>query len=488
MKAIAAVLDKKGENAVSKLFPMLKILGCRGADVYCIGTPRDVITGTSLETLLTQEFRGRMALGHVFLRVLATDKPQMANFGNSTFLFDGRIYNPPMECLDAFVANRLQVGACAFAEALIKEFDGCFSFAFIENGKLVAGRDALGLYPLYYGENSDLLAVASERKALWKIGVNEAKPVPPGHILIADEGSVQIRHVKSPVGGVQPRSLEEAADSLQESLLCSTLERTVGVDKVAVAFSGGLDSSLIALLAQRTGVEAHLIHVSLENQPETLQAEEAAYLLDMPFHKFLYSDEDVERVLPEVLWCVESPNPLKASIAIPLFWAAENAAKLGFKVLLSGQGADELFGGYRRYLTLYARFGEEVAQKAITSDILRMHEDNFERDFKVCVFHNVELRLPFVSLPIAEFALTLPLNLKIALEKNALRKLVLRKTAERLGLPRQIVCRPKKAVQYATGVDKALRKLAKKQGFSLQQYLLRIFKAYGDLENKKEGV
>lgn len=489
MKAIAAVLDKKGENAVPQIVPMLKVLGCRGADTYCIGTSKGTATGTSLEKLLTREFRDRMALGHVFLKVLATDKPQLAKFGNSTFLFDGRIYNPPTECLDVLAENRFQVNsACAVAEALIKEFDGCFAFAFIESGKLLAGRDALGLFPLYYGEDSDLLAVASERKALWEIGVNEAKTVPLGHILIADGGSVHVRHIKSPMGGVQPKSLEEAADKLQELLFRSTLERTVGLDKVAVAFSGGLDSSLIALLAQRAGVEVHLIHVSLENQPETLQAEEAANLLDLPLYKFLYDDEDVELVLPKVLGCVESPDPLKTSIAIPLFWTAGNAAKLGFKVLLSGQGADELFGGYRRYLTLYARFGEDIAQKAITSDILRMHEENFERDFKVCVFHNVELRLPFASLALVEFALGLPLNLKIASEKDALRKLVLRKTAERLGLPKQIVFRPKKAVQYATGVDKALKRLAKNHGFNLEQYLRKIFKAYGGLENKKEGV
>ncbi|MEM2386355.1 MAG: asparagine synthase C-terminal domain-containing protein, partial [Candidatus Bathyarchaeia archaeon] len=258
-------------------------------------------------------------------------------------------------------------------------------------------------------------------------------------------------------------------------LLQSVTERTAGLNRVAVAFSGGLDSSLIAHLAKKLGVDVHLVHVSLEGQSETLHAEEAASLLGLPIHKHLYRVEDVESVLPKVLWCIESTELVKTSIAIPLFWAAEKAAELGFKVLLTGQGADELFGGYRRYLTLYTRFGENAAKKAMLSDIAKMHEENFERDFKVCSFHNVELRVPFASYPIVEFALGLPLAMKMASRDYVLRKFALRKAAEKFGLPSQIASRPKKAVQYATGVDKALRKLAKNKNLSLKQYLQTIF-------------
>ncbi|MEM1566607.1 MAG: asparagine synthase-related protein [Candidatus Bathyarchaeia archaeon] len=478
MKAVATILDKKGENAAQKVALMLEVLGCQGADAFCLATPNKTAVEASIEKLPAQEFKSSTALGHVFTKVLTGDTPKLTRSKKSAVLFDGRIYNPPMEDLKAFIDEKLQAGdASAIIEGAVKEFEGFFAFLAIGNDKLVVGRDSLGLYPVYYGENNEFFAVASERKALWRIGVADVKSLPPGHLLTANRRGFETRLVKAPRGLVCPISEEEAVEKLQGLLLQSITERTAGLNKVAVAFSGGLDSSLIAFLAKKANIEVHLIHVSLENQRETLQAEEAASLLDIPFHKFLYRFEDVENVLPKVLWCIEDPDPLKTSIAIPIFWAAEKAAELGFKILLVGQGADELFGGYRRYLNLCTRFGESAAEEAMVSDIAKMHEVNFERDFKVCSFHNIELRLPFASPPLVEFALSLPLNMKINPIDDDLRKLVLRKTAEKIGLPRQIAYKPKKAVQYATGVEKALKRLAKSQNLPLKRYLERIFKS-----------
>lgn len=478
MKAVAAVLNKKGENAAQKVALMLDVLGRHGADAFCIATPNNTAIDASLERLPIQEFKSPTALGHVFTKVLAGDKPKLAQFKKSAVLFDGRIYKPAIENLEVFFGEKLQTGdASALIEEVIWEFDGFFAFLAAENDRLVVGRDSVGLYPVYYGENSEFFAVASERKALWRIGIAEAESLPPGHLLIVDGEGFKTKLVNTPQRLSRLVSEGDAVKRLGGLLLQSITERTAGLDRVAVAFSGGLDSSLIAFLAKKADIEVQLIHVSLENQRETLQAEEAASLLDLPLHKFLYRAEDAEHVLPKVLWCIEDPEPLKTSIAIPVFWVAERAAELGFRILLTGQGADELFGGYRRYLNLYMRFGESAAEKAMTSDIAKMHETNFERDFKACSFHNIEFRLPFASRLLVEFALSLPLNLKINPKDEVLRKLVLRKTAEKLGLPKQIVYKPKKAVQYATGVYKAIKKLAKRQNLPLKQYLQRIFKS-----------
>ncbi len=124
---------------------------------------------------------------------------------------------------------------------------------------------------------------------------------------------------------------------------------------------------------------------------------------------------------------IEEPDPIKASIGVPFYWVAEKAAEAGFKVLLAGQGADELFGGYQRYVSECCKDGREAVRKTMFNDVIRIHESNLERDLKITSFHDVELRVPFGSYDLAEFALSLPVELKIENKADTLRKLVLRK-------------------------------------------------------------
>ncbi len=250
--------------------------------------------------------------------------------------------------------------------------------------------------------------------------------------------------------------------------------RVSDIKEVAVAFSGGLDSSVIAMLAKACGAEVHLITVGLEGQRELRQAKAAAQALELPLHFQTYNEYEVKDTLPKVLWLIEEPDVMKAGVAIPVFWTAEIASKLGFHILLAGQGADELFAGYHRYLKDYATH-IEVLRSSLYHDITTCYETNFQRDNQACSFHKVELRLPFADQGITNFSLSLPVSLKIRSSEDHLRKWILRQTAQDLGLPKFIVNRPKKAVQYASGVDKTLRRLAKRKGLPLSQYFAKTF-------------
>lgn len=478
MGAIIAVINKKQDNALDAAFAMLKILKYKSAEAFGIASPKNVEIEKSIDALKDKTIKSPIIIGYAFSKILDSDKPQPIMLKDATLVFDGRFYPSISETSDAEnAAEKLQQNRKENIKKIIQKMEGAFVFVIAEPERLVAGRDAMGLRPLYYGENTKYVALASERKALWKIGIKNVNSFPPGHMAFIDKNGFKLKFIKKlDFWRIKPTSMHAAIKELQILLQKSVEERVSGLEEVAVAFSGGLDSSIIALLAKNSGVNVKLIHVSLKNQPETKHAEKAAEALELPIYTYLYEEEEVAEALPKVLWLIEEPDPLKASIGVPFYWAAENTAKMKLKVLLAGQGADELFGGYKRYLNDYRRYGSEGVQEKIFNDIAKMYENNLERDFKICNFHNVELRLPFATYSTAKFAISLPLELKINLVNEGARKIVLRRLGEKLGLPKWITERQKKAIQYATGVNKILKKLANTKGLSQKGYLQQTFK------------
>ena len=129
-----------------------------------------------------------------------------------------------------------------------------------------------------------------------------------------------------------------------------------------------------------------MLHVSLENQPETEEAIEAAEALDLPMQVHLFKDSDVEATLPKVVELIEEADPIKAAIGVPFYWTAEKQLEAGYKVLLAGQGADELFGGYQRYVNECCTDGSEKVRKTMFNDVVSIHESNLERDVKITGF------------------------------------------------------------------------------------------------------
>ena len=183
----------------------------------------------------------------------------------------------------------------------------------------------------------------------------------------------------------------------------------------------------------------------------------------MPLHLQTYTVSELEKTLQSALWIIEESSLVSACIAVPFYWTAETASKLGYHVLLAGQGADELFGGYQRYLTEYARSGDEAVRETMFRDVVNAYSDNFQRDNQVCAFHGIELRLPFIDHDVVDFAFRLPLRLKLNSVEDKLRKRVLRRMAHNLDIPDFIADKPKKAIQYTTGVTKALKRASKKR-------------------------
>jgi len=479
MGALVAAVSKRGQDVVPSVISMLNELNHRGKDAHGIATANSLNIAKTIEELSIDFDSSSVVLGHNLTKFLPRDPAQPVNGEGFTFVFEGRLFpSPNLNELPEpeQLARKLSSKPLNNAIRILESMDGSYVFAVAEPDRIITGRDVFGAVPFYYGENDAVCGLASERKALWALGLEDVKTFPPGQLAIVDTHGFSFKSVKTfSMPPTKRVNLETATQALHLLLLESTRKRVCDLDAVAVAFSGGVDSSVVAALAKDVGLDVQLIAVGLENQHEIQFVRKAAEALELPLHLQTYTIKELEKTLQTALWITEESNLVGVCVAVPFYWTAETASKLGYHVLLAGQGADELFGGYRRYLIEYKQSGDESVKETMFRDVTNAYSDNFQRDNQVCAFHGIELRLPFIDPDVVDFAFRLPLRLKINSVEDKLRKMVLRRTALNLDIPDFIADKPKKAIQYSTGVTKALKRTAKTEGLTLQKYITKIY-------------
>jgi len=353
-----------------------------------------------------------------------------------------------------------------------RETDGAYSLCFCTNRSLLVTRDAFGLKPMFSGVRDGLVAVATDRKALWAIGIREARTFPPGGYLEARRDGALLEAAPPVLGPAQasPRG-KVGPEELCRSLVESVLIQTVGVDKLAVGFSGGVDSTVLAKITKDTGTNVLLVTVGLGQTSEMRKAESTAREIGLPIVVRSFSKSDAEQCLDRMLWLIEEPSLMKISIAMAMHWTAQTAIDNGRSVILLGQGSDELFGGYRRFATILGESGERAAEEAISGSIRDAHLVNYQRDDQAVSSLRAELRLPFATRKMIDIAMRVPLEMKVRSSSDNIRKWILREAAIRLGVPSAIAMRPKKAIQHASGVEKAIREISRKHRLSPSAYL-----------------
>lgn len=398
-----------------------------------------------------------VSMGHTHLRVTG-DVKQPVIFGDKAVTYNGEIYN-----FGDFLSGTSDT--LALADVILKDgvdsflrsagsINGDYAFAYYDGSRLLLARDPVGIKPLYYGKNDEGLAFASEKKALMRIGVTDIRALAPG--------SIYYDGAERPVIRLPDR--EPAIKDEHEAMaaLDGALKNAVKLrahKDAAVAFSGGVDCSVIGAMS---GLP--LCTVGLKDSFDIRAAKKAASLMNAEQRHFVYeiTENDIEDELPNVIYAVESADPLKVSIAMPIYLLAREARKSGFKVLLSGQGADELFGGYARY---EAGAGDGTLGEMLRHDLEHIAEVNLERDDAATMAHGVEMRVPYLDMGVISVAQRIDPSLKVSFDgKDYIRKYVLRKISETY-LPREVSYAPKKAIQYGTSVQKVLERLAHKKGF-----------------------
>jgi asparagine synthase (glutamine-hydrolysing) len=476
MKVTVAIFDKNGDNAVNRVLDILNSFDAGQPSRFGFISPKKSLFEKNVEIIKKQGLKSSTVAGFVTSKPKSNNDHDHLQLDDSALLFEGRVYSTVPKNAVAEQVAKDPLHCEATLQTLMEQADGDYLFFMLKEGWIAAGRDPIGVQPLYFGENKNIAAFATNRTALWKLGVDNPLSFPPGNLAFVNKEGFKFKPVKT-LTYTEPKSItmDDAAKTLQVLLEQSIKRRVHGLKEVAVAFSGGLDSSLVAFLASKSGVKVNLFHVSLENQPESEEAMKAADELNLPLQVDLFKDSDVEAILPKVVELIEESDPIKASIGVPFYWTAEKAAEAGFEVMLAGQGADELFGGYQRYVTECCNEGNEKVRKTMLNDVTRIHESNLERDLKITGFHDVELRVPFGSFDLVEFALGLPVELKIENKPETQRKLVLRKMALNVGLPSLMTEKPKKAVQYSTGINEAVKRIAKTHEKTVNEYITELF-------------
>jgi len=477
VRTTIAVVNKRGKPALPTVIDVLKSCEVEQSLNFTVASPEKVFSHKSLDILSKKDINSPVGIGCSFTKE-AKSAYSFLQLENAVIVFEGTVYtSETKEFMHEVARNSVQDEVQL--QQVVRETEGDYIFFMLKKEGINALRDPIGAQPLYYGENRDIAAFASNHKALWQLGIKDTRSFPPGNWSLLTKTGFQFKPIKT-FAYVEPKqvSMEDAAWKLQELLEQAVKMRVTGLKKVAIAFSGGLDSSIIAHIANKCGVKVDLIHVSLENEPEIETAIVASEKLGLPMQVHLFKESDVENALLQVVKLIEEVNPVKAAIGVPFYWTAKKTQEAGYTVLLAGQGADELFGGYQRYVDEYCREGDKKVRQTIFDDVVRIHENNLERDKKICTNSDVELRLPFCSFNLVKYALSLPVDLKFEQKQDSLRKLVLRKVALNLGLPTVIVDKPKKAVQYSTGINSAIKKIAQKKNQTITEYITKLSKTH----------
>jgi asparagine synthase (glutamine-hydrolysing) len=321
--------------------------------------------------------------------------------------------------------------------AALAELEGMFAFIVAgDDGRFVAARDAVGIKPLYWARRDDRVRFASEIAAFAPDWLPHVEAFPPGCHWTPDGGLERFASAVPDTGEGAPAARavwtdsseppDEAFTATREILVESVRRQMMGDVPVGVFLSGGLDSAIIAAIAARhleeQGERLQTFAVGTEGSADLLAARVVARHLGTEHRERVYDSGEAVRAVPAVVRAIEHFDPSLVRSAVPNFLLAEMTAE-HVKVVLTGEGADELFAGYD-----YLRGFEDAMslQGELMRTVHSLHNLNLQRCDRVTMAHGLEARVPFLDRQVIAFAFGLPMAWKLSapgeLEKRLLRR------------------------------------------------------------------
>lgn len=445
MCGIAGCFGIKDIDTINR---MLDALPHRGPDDRGIHTFRDTVFGHTRLSIVD------VALGH---------QPILDNDGSTGIICNGEIYN--FRKLRGKLSGKYKFTTNSDTEVIlhlyqekgpecVMELDGMFAFAIFNGDDFMLARDPIGIKPLYYGYISGKLYFTSELGAMTLANVDEVHEFPAGYYYTPGEGFVQYYQIP-PIQDDLLTDIDETCKLIRETFVTSVKKRLLADKEIHVGSfcSGGLDSSLVAAIAAEEIPHLHTFVVGMKDkygqESDDLKASRvAAAHIGSTHHELIFTEDEYYEALHTVINKLESYDPSLVRCAVPCYFTCKLAAEY-VTVVLTGEGADELFTGYhymkhQPFNTLNAE-----ARRCIGN----LHNINLQRADRMGMYFSLELRVPFLDTAMIDLAMKISPELKIRKSEKVganIEKWILRKAFQDTGyLPDDILWRYK--VQYTQG-------------------------------------
>ena len=495
MCGIAGILSKSGENVVPLVGAMLSCMVNRGPDGVGLVANGQIVTSNSIATMQSQfqKVSAKSAMGHTRLAIVGGTcgaQPFSSCDGRLVLEHNGEIYNykeirkklekhhkftttTDSEVIVHMLEDHLRKNNLLGAiKRTVAELDGVYALAIqdTQTGETALVRDRIGVRQLYFADTKSVVAFASERKALWKIGIEEpTRRVMPGSaIFISPDGRLQTFQVADPIPPkvrIVHKTMASAIEGYKKALVEAMEKRTQDFKEIGIIFSGGIDSVLVAYLAAKIVPKVVCYTCGVKGSSDIANARQIAERLGLELKVAELDHDSVEKLVPEVINVIEDANAGQVEVALPVYGAVRLAHQDGIKVMLTGQGADELFGGYSWYAKVAEKEGYRNLRRHMIEDLLLLYKETLEREDKITMAHSIELREPFLDPEVIRVALGIDLRLNVKGGRDTLGKHVHRRVAQSLGIPKDIAYRVKEAAQHGSGMHNMIEAIAIKRGF-----------------------
>ncbi|HWD52423.1 MAG TPA: asparagine synthase-related protein [Acidimicrobiales bacterium] len=343
-----------------------------------------------------------------------------------------------------------------WGEAAVHHLRGEFAFAVVERptARVYLARDPVGVKPLYWSHSGDTLSVASEIKALVDTGWPITEVAPGHHGWSTPDAGPELSpyvDLMSLAEGEDPiDDPDEACRMVREALVDSIRVRVDTDLTVGVVLSGGLDSTLILLHVREMHPDCVAFTIGTDDSDDLRFARRLTHELGVRHEVVELRPADIHladvRAAIGMSELTEYGDVINSVVTKPLFQRIHDC---GVKVVLSGDGSDELFGGY----SMYQEVNRSLSQRLFRHNIRNLSRTELQRVDRISMGQGVEARVPFLDLSLVKLALQIPLDLKV---HDGIEKWVLRNAFADL-LPEYVRHRPKNPMSHSSGLHERIR-------------------------------